>query len=142
MKLSLRSKIILLIAYVFFLLLLVTGCGSGMPTLAEPPPMRSIWIVFSNQNPSDARIYVRDDGRETYLGNATSFAEPQQRLYRLYMDQISFRIHLFADGDIMTQQYMVNPGDLVTLRVGSTPATTFIFVERVGYEQEARDSAA
>lgn len=124
-----RSTSRTLAAAVLASLLLLPGCATGRakpananPFSQEPAERNEVQIQVKNHNFSDATVWalVRD-GRRTRLGYVTGKSDAVFTMPWTFSEPLRIEFDLIADVRCVTEQIVVDPGDIVELQISVDP---------------------
>ena len=112
-------------------LLLLSACATGKTKAREGNPFsqdlaerNEVQITVMNFNFSDATVWalVRD-GRRTRLGYVTGKSDAVFTMPWTFSEPLRLEFDLLADVRCVTEQIMVDPGDILELQISVDPSS-------------------
>lgn len=113
------SRLLLLLGIALFL----TSCGSGARPIGSQPfapasaRPSSVQLIVQNQNFSEATLYTIRRGRRSRLGNVGGKQEHEFTIDWDIPEPMRIEIRLLAGPRCLTQEMMIDPGDVLELQI-------------------------
>jgi hypothetical protein len=104
------------------LALAATACGAGgdFPDRRDPFPASlptTVRIIVQNRNFQDARLYTYRRGTRSLLGTVPGKADREFVINWDFPDPMSVEIDMLAGPRCITEELMVDPGDILELQI-------------------------